>query len=63
MLLVSGLITAAIHRLHPRRLVRVFADVALAATGGFFAFPSPVVGGMGVAVTGSTPRPTRPGWW
>jgi lactate permease len=76
-LLVSGL--------HPRRLVRAFADVAvqfrwkiltvvlvlalayvmhlsgqtvtlglaLAATGGFFAFLSPVVGRLGVAVTGS----------
>ena len=64
-LLVSGLITAAIYRLHPRRLVRVFAYVmnlsgqtarlgpALAATGGFFAFLSPVVGWIGVAVTGS----------
>lgn len=84
-LLVSGLITAAIYRLHPRRLVRAFVDVvvqfrwtiltvvlvlalayvmnlsgqtvtlglALAATGGFFAFLSPVVGWIGVAVTGS----------
>jgi lactate permease len=84
-LLVSGLITAAIYRLHPRTLVRAFVDVvvqfrwtiltvvlvlalayvmnlsgqtvtlglALAATGGFFAFLSPVVGWIGVAVTGS----------
>jgi len=84
-LLVSGLVTAAIYRLRPRRLVRAFADVvvqfrwtiltvvlvlalayvmnlsgqtvtlglALAATGGFFAFLSPVVGWLGVAVTGS----------
>jgi lactate permease len=83
--LVSGLVTAAIYRLHPRRLVRAFADVvaqfrwtiltvvfvlalayvmnlfdptvplglALAATGAFFAFLSPVVGWLGVAVTGS----------
>jgi lactate permease len=82
--LVSGLVTAAIYRLHPRRPVRAFVDVvqfrwtiltvvlvlalayvmnlsgqtvtlglAPAATGGFFAFLSPVVGRLGVAVTGS----------
>ncbi len=80
---MSGLVTAAIYRLHPHRLVRAFVDVvvqfrwtiltvvlvlalayvmnlsgqtvtlglALAATGGFFR--SPVVGWLGVAVTGS----------
>jgi len=84
-LLVSGLVTAAIYRLRPRRVARAFVDVvvqfrwtiltvvlvlalayvmnlsgqtvtlglALAATGGFFAFLSPVVGWIGVAVTGS----------
>ena len=84
-LLVAGILTAALYRLSPRRafgslvgvvvqfkwtiltVVAVLAlayvmnfsgqtvtlGLALAATGAFFAFLSPVVGWIGVAVTGS----------
>jgi lactate permease len=84
-LLVAGVITAALYRISPRKafgsligvvvqfkwtiltVVAVLAlayvmnfsgqtvtlGLALAATGGFFAFLSPVVGWIGVAVTGS----------
>ena len=35
-LLVSGLVTAAIYRLHPRRLVRAFADVVVQSANSLF---------------------------
>jgi hypothetical protein len=47
---VSGLVTAAIYRLHPRRLVRAFGDVVVPFRRTILAFTMNLLSGMSLLV-------------